>query len=1516
MARPQKYNDEFKKMIVNLHRDGEEIKDISDKYNVSESSIRQWINVNKKDTNAHYEFHETALFSIDTFIRYMCDKNKKDFSKLSNCKGKNLSLFYGELFSKKRGSQNLAQLRQGWLKNAAADDIKKYKERIKGNLNDECIRIKSEWQELLGRNNFDEDYENYLKRFLLRRGIFYSYRKDRKEIEKKKEGQSGCENDLNTDCFEDYFDIIKVNKKEEQYEILRIKENKALSINELKEIFNQYNKCKEYSFWSGFSKLDILRIIHSSELYDSEDYDFDEEIDVVNDYAENEGLNDLNYVKQYFKSKDGINNDAELKVYYSIGNIFDIFYDMETKYVFLIGELYDAKTKETIKNPDYIQIESYIKNAGYWCVQCIDRKKGIAKIIVNGNEKENLKDLLFPLPGEEKNDWQRKYEELGNTIPDKAFSISIMLVASCFSINHVRECIESIMNRSSFHSGEALVNEFQELFERHKYEKSVSLLSELKKISNLPDSYYYICGKLVEYGFIDEKESVEYYEECIENTSNDSLFKGLAAVELLYAEIKKEIPDKKKIDKLEIYARESNISEYYEYKGDFYATFASKINEEFNYKEAIKNYMIADNESAYNKANLLIERLVTNKNDISWINEVKNQIWDSVKSNYVLKVGALYREKLIDIYKSKAQSISKNIPREKLRDLSTLNTKYVTTGAKETFVFLEIEDATQAVLRSLSNRTDIQVFVLCYQLDKNKREWISKFYPEVIPIDYAGENFYDSLDLYNLDYFDVTVDDISAVFKNRKIHFVALSSDKTENLSFAMKIIEDTYVKQLVYNNYMNLLGFSLKNFVDLVTDVSEDNFKLYIDTLIGNFDNFYIPVKNINYGNEISKQLLIDRPLFLSSKLNDKRGTSIPKLAILGDDDTVIETIKNIVSVINYSNLYDDNKNIPEITVVSDNVKKIEDKLKFDCSNIEANPFSNYFDLKFYEFDVLGNEFIRLFDNLDEEKMNSVELELKNRLRNVTYFICATSLDSDNVKLGVKIRETTYSNDYLFEYRPSIVVLCRNMVYANRISEIRINNTIYSDAWYASYDIVPYGVYYDCYSYKNIYENFITIFAKEINGQYYSNEDDANKRYYSLSYNRDSSEMAAVYLIYRMFSANVFEEDVLEKWRFSDFEKHIDRYTSKFQLILKGESYIEESQDLLGTDIVEYLSRLEHTRWCCFEMSRGFKKADRGQVERYIHKGVQTHQLHIAKLHPYIVDWQELGERNYSLERESIREKDLADSMNCLKRYYVSLVKDSILYYFYLMEKLLYKECNCEYKELTMKDRFGTISNIEKAKDCIDEIYYEYSTIFNERLMNDCESNEMENYWNSDSNLEKIGVINDIIYNALCSYYMLYEEVEKLEINYSLDRIKSSVSQVIAGMSDKLNKDLETKLKQFRESMEQGDKNEFSRRKFYFGIFDDKIYSGKISNKKVLQIIQEMNLLSMHIIDLLDDDIAKSGDKLQGWIDNLMKQNGLKVASNSVRDGNRNMIRDLHYIVECYLQKNKNKNYEMTIEK
>ena len=80
---------------------------------------------------------------------------------------------------------------------------------------------------------------------------------------------------------------------------------------------------------------------------------------------------------------------------------------------------------------------------------------------------------------------------------------------------------------------------------------------------------------------------------------------------------------------------------------------------------------------------------------------------------------------------------------------------------------------------------------------------------------------------------------------------------------------------------------------------------------------------------------------------------------------------------------------------------------------------------------------------------------------------------------------------------------------------------------------------------------------------------------------------------------------------------------------------------EFLSREAVKHLAKYEHDRWVRWMLSEGWLPASVDDILLYKRAGAEKHQLHIAKMHPCICDWEELKNVEEDLSKELHKEID-----------------------------------------------------------------------------------------------------------------------------------------------------------------------------------------------------------------------------------------------------------------------------------
>lgn len=296
--------------------------------------------------------------------------------------------------------------------------------------------------------------------------------------------------------------------------------------------------------------------------------------------------------------------------------------------------------------------------------------------------------------------------------------------------------------------------------------------------------------------------------------------------------------------------------------------------------------------------------------------------------------------------------------------------------------------------------------------------------------------------------------------------------------------------------------------------------------------------------------------------------------------------------------------------------------------------------------------------------------------------------------------------------------------------------------------------------------------------------------------------------------------------------------------------------------------------------MSRGWRNASKTQVKNYLSLGNTTHQFHIAKLHPYIVPWSELGDRSHNFNI-----KEYLDRVNS---------KLVVLLNNYIKKYLEYADSR-EDQMIVRKD-----SSYKKLHR-IGKNYTEWCDLFkNSYLKDECAERYKE-------------IIKDNVVKKMFSILVdLDKEMYRLgmvAINYiegtgeNNELIKESIKGFKQSCERK-NSDLENYIKMLNENQRMLVED-------YLGLTFMRYLYFRGGRKELKKVVDE---LLVEIEKQLNDNSGYGSTGVQSWIDQFMYDFQLKISDTSIRENNRKTIQAELKIMKAYSEKLKSadkKSYE-----
>ena len=244
------------------------------------------------------------------------------------------------------------------------------------------------------------------------------------------------------------------------------------------------------------------------------------------------------------------------------------------------------------------------------------------------------------------------------------------------------------------------------------------------------------------------------------------------------------------------------------------------------------------------------------------------------------------------------------------------------------------------------------------------------------------------------------------------------------------------------------------------------------------------------------------------------------------------------------------------------------------------------------------------------------------------------------NLTFAIKLRELSIRNLIDSDQKPQnsslpiITFYCPDLNIAHLSEHIVVQSVDSGDQWFNNYNVKPFGIINDRYSFENLDGGYLEKVAQSTHLQYrhIKVSDSRTKKlenlkdYFSRSYNRDSSMAVALSMPYRLFQTEAGDTG------------HIISSDSRIMPNLAPED-IEEIAGIFTSNRLsnqQNLLMFEHSRWLRWALSRGWEAATSDHVLNYMKAGNPKHQLYIAKLHGCICGLSELNNLSNALYNEA----------------------------------------------------------------------------------------------------------------------------------------------------------------------------------------------------------------------------------------------------------------------------------------
>lgn len=467
---------------------------------------------------------------------------------------------------------------------------------------------------------------------------------------------------------------------------------------------------------------------------------------------------------------------------------------------------------------------------------------------------------------------------------------------------------------------------------------------------------------------------------------------------------------------------------------------------------------------------------------------------------------------------------------------------------------------------------------------------------------------YKMLDFYNDEHLGLA---IKTAMDNIKVDILLFSEDESKNIDDCLNLVERLCLIDDNSNLYRQINIYIKADF---------DYASLLIDSSL-NVNDCFFRIHICDPKKMTAQKLLIDAPLYIPCLINN----SDIDVVVLGANQCTLELAKEIVAT-TYT------RDVPKLTVLGNNADYYRKKLIQSSPGIYKEPSRlDRIIPKFYECNIENIDFIDLLTNAQvDQNLNNI----RKILQKGTYFVVDLGNDKDNILFATKLRGWLLSCDKSFSRAPFIAVKCESGQNAKIAKNLVVNNKTAGNNFYNNYNLYFYGMKEDVFSgeYLDMEKNPKKQMALNIHLAYLEENstvaeiESAIKNYFKFSYNRDSSECAAISLTYMFYYLGMIK-------KIEDLKLNNKALSEKYEEWIKDEPHLKSAE------------RYEHSRWVGYMLSRGWQSATLEQVEAYAGQESGAHKHLLCRLHPFICNWDDFSDDT----EESVKINALKNAINGL---------------------------------------------------------------------------------------------------------------------------------------------------------------------------------------------------------------------------------------------------------------------------
>lgn len=425
------------------------------------------------------------------------------------------------------------------------------------------------------------------------------------------------------------------------------------------------------------------------------------------------------------------------------------------------------------------------------------------------------------------------------------------------------------------------------------------------------------------------------------------------------------------------------------------------------------------------------------------------------------------------------------------------------------------------------------------------------------------------------------------------LEILLLSENEDRNLEDCIHILRTLYRSAGRSKGYLAAAAEHIK----IYADCRHDTLSVFLDNMFHSIRPVYFPVIICDPYEDAASYLFTGAPLFLPC-LGQSEQKNI-RMNIMGEGEIILSLLKHAVRLPLPSDVS------LEIHVFAEHADLLEERFSDDCPGILlASPMIRRTIPVFH--DTERKDLLKTIRTIRVERSGGTGSKQQDTtIADGNYYVVCTEDDAENIRIGCALRRELLKMSVDFDRHPFIAVYTKNEASSLLASSMQEGTGVFLNRL-NHYDLFPFGSY-AMYRAGQLHHDLTGKRAYAFHAFY--NPEETRRTYYTRTFNMDSSKAAAEAVMYQLFRAGICLKDP----HLYGNEKEEKALASAY------EEWLQEKSHLLQA------AQWEHERWNVMMLTFGWEQANISQVSSYVQQGNPGHQMNLARLHPFICEWEAL---------------------------------------------------------------------------------------------------------------------------------------------------------------------------------------------------------------------------------------------------------------------------------------------------